>query len=119
VGKVRCSEVLFREPLLAALPREYALANERAIRVAQLAADRFVLYAREGAPEMFDAIVAICKKAKFFPRILASLNLWQTVLTMVEAGEGVAIVQQLRSDGVSFHPLLDRAATGCGLGLVP
>jgi hypothetical protein len=52
------------------------LANERTIRVAQLAADRFVLYAREGAPEMFDAIVAICKKAKFFPRILASLNLW-------------------------------------------
>jgi hypothetical protein len=75
------------------------------------AADRFVLYAREGAPEMFDAIVAICKKAKFFPRILASLNLWQTVLTIVEAGEGVAIVQQLRSDAVSFHPLLDRTAT--------
>ena len=117
--KVLRSEVLFREPLLAALPREHALTNERTIRVAQLAADRFVLYAREGAPEMFDAIVGICKKARFCPRIVASPNLWQTVLTMVEAGEGVAIVpacvQQLRSDGVAFHPLLDR---GCHMDVV-
>jgi LysR substrate binding domain len=66
LGKVHGSEVLFREPLLAALPREHALANERAIRVAQLVADRFVLYAREGAPEMFDAIVAICKESEVF-----------------------------------------------------
>ena len=117
--KVLRSEVLFREPLLAALPREHALTKERTIRVAQLAKDRFVLYAREGAPEMFDAIVAICKKAKYCPRIVASPNLWQTVLTMVEAGEGVAIVpacvQQLRSDGVSFHPLIDR---GCHMDVV-
>jgi len=117
--KVLGSEVLFREPLLAALPREHALANEPTIRVAQLAADRFVLYAREGAPEMFDAIVAICKRAKFCPRIAASPTLWQSVLTMVEAGEGVALVpacvQELSSDGVFFHPLHDR---GCYMDLV-
>jgi DNA-binding transcriptional LysR family regulator len=112
--KIFRSEALFREPLLAALPREHALANRRAIRMSQLAADRFVLYAREGAPEMFDAIIAICKRAKFSPRIAATPTLWQSVLTLLEAGEGVAVVpscvQQLRSDGVLFNSLLDR---GC------
>lgn len=113
--KVLGSELLFREPILVALPREHPLANERTIRVAQLAADRFVLYAREGSPDMFDTIVALCKKAKFHPHITASPSLWQSVLTMVEAGEGVALVpacvQELRSDGVFFRPLHDRGSS--------
>jgi DNA-binding transcriptional LysR family regulator len=99
---------------MVALPCEHALASKQTIRVAQLAADRFVLYAREGAPEMFDTIVALCKKARFHPRVAASPQLWQSVLKMVEAGEGVALVpacvQELRSEGVLFHPIHDRGA---------
>ncbi len=113
------SEVLFSEPLVAALPRGHVLANEQSIQVAQLAADRFVLYSREGAPDLFDAIVALCKKAKFSPKVADSPDLWQSVLTMVEAGEGVALVpacvQHLRSNGVTFHALRDR---GCMLDVV-
>lgn len=106
------SEVLFSEPLVAVLPKGHRLANEQAIHVTQLASDRFVLYSREGAPELFDAIVALCRRAKFSPNLADSPGLWQSVLTMVEAGEGVALVpacvRHLRSDGVSFHPLSDR-----------
>ncbi len=113
------SEVLFSEPLVAALPRGHVLSNEQSIQVAQLAADRLVLYSREGAPDLFDAIVTLCKKAKFSPKVADSPNLWQSVLTMVEAGEGVALVpscvQHLRSNGVTFHALRDR---GCMLDVV-
>ena len=113
------SEVLFSEPLVAALPRGHVLSNEQSIQVAQLAADRFVLYSREGAPDLFDAIVTLCKKAKVSPKVADSPNLWQSVLTMVEAGEGVALVpscvQHLRSNGVTFHALRDR---GCMLDVV-
>jgi DNA-binding transcriptional LysR family regulator len=113
------SEVLFREPVIAALPRGHALAHQQTIQVAQLAGDRFVLYARQGAPDLFDAIVALCKKAKFSPRIADSPNLWQSVLTMVEAGEGVALVpacvQQLHSSGVLFPTLTGR---GCLLDVI-
>ena len=113
------SEVLFSEPLVAALPRGHVLSNEQSIQVAQLAADRFVLYSRDGAPDLFDAIVALCKKAKFSPKVADSPNLWQSVLTMVEAGEGVALVpscvQHLHSNGVTFHALRDR---GCMLDVV-
>jgi DNA-binding transcriptional LysR family regulator len=106
------SEVLFSEPLVAVLPKGHAHANEQAIHLAQLAEDRFVLYSREAAPDLFDVIVTLCKKAKFSPNIVDSPHLWQSVLTMVEAGEGVAIVpacvQHLRSNALTFHPLLDR-----------
>jgi DNA-binding transcriptional LysR family regulator len=106
------SEVLFSEPLVAVLPKGHALANEKAIHLAQLVSDRFVLYSREAAPDLFDVVVALCKKAKFTPNIVDSPNLWQSVLTMVEAGEGVAIVpacvQHLRSNAVTFHSLRDK-----------
>ena len=71
-----------------------------------------MLYAREGAPELFDAITGFCKKAKFSPRVVDSPSLWQTVLTLVEAGEGVSLipacVKQLRSNGVVFQAFSDR-----------
>jgi DNA-binding transcriptional LysR family regulator len=105
-------EVLFSEPVMAVLPKGHALANQSVMDVAQLAADRLVLYSREGAPQLFDAIVALCKKAKFSPNLADSPNLWQSVLTMVEAGEGVALVpasvKHLRCSGVTFHSLGDR-----------
>jgi hypothetical protein len=59
---------------MVALSCELALSSEQTIRVAQLAADRFVLYAREGV-----ARVPAC-------------------------------VQELRSEGVLFHPIHDRGA---------
>jgi DNA-binding transcriptional LysR family regulator len=106
------SEVLFAEPLVAVLPRAHPLAGGQAIYTSYLAADRFVLYGRQNAPDLFDSPFTLCKKAKFSPNIVDSPNLWQSVLTMVEAGEGVALVpacvQQLRSNGVSFHALRDR-----------
>jgi len=113
------SEVLFREPVIAAIPRGHALASQQTIQLAQLAGDRFVLYSRQNAPDLFDTIVALCKKAKFSPHIADSPNLWQSVLTMIEAGEGVSLVpacvQQLRSSGVLFPSLSDR---GCHLDVI-
>jgi len=80
----------------------------------QLAIDRFILYARENAPDLFDAIIALCRRAKFSPRIVDSPGLWQSVLTMVEAGEGISLVpacvRHLRSNGVTFKSLRNR---GC------
>jgi len=108
------SEVFFREPLVAVLPQGHRLENAEAISLKQLAGDRFVLYARENAPELFDAIVSLCKRARFSPDIVDTPGLWQSVLTMVEAGEGVSIVpssvQHLRSQGTVFMPLRDRGS---------
>ena len=112
--KLLHSEVFFREPLLAVLPKEHALTSQPQLRLAQLATDRLVVSSREAGPDLFDAIVYFCKRAGFSPRIVSSPSAWQSVLTLVEAGEGVALVpacvQYLRSKDVVFRPILDR---GC------
>ena len=117
--KLLNSEILFREPLVVVLPKGHALDREESISLAQLADDRFILYARENAPDLFDAIVVLCKRAKFSPRLADSPSLWQSVLTMVEAGEGVSVVptcvQHLRANGVTFKPLRNR---GCMVEVV-
>jgi DNA-binding transcriptional LysR family regulator len=117
--KVLNSEILFREPIVAVLPRGHSLEREESISLTQLAADGFVLHARENGPDLFDAIVALCKRAKFSPRIVDSSSSWQSVLTMVEAGEGVSLVpvcvRHLRSNAVTFKPLSNR---GCQVEVV-
>ncbi len=105
-------EFFLSEPLVVALPKGHPLASEQAVALNQLAKERLILYFREGSPEVFDSIVAMCKKAKFSPRIGDTPRSWQSILTMVEAGEGVAIVpsavQYLRADDVIFRPLRDK-----------
>ena len=105
-------ELLVREPLIVALPKGHPLSGEQAIAISRLAEERLIVYCREGAPEVFDAIVAMCKKARFSPRIGDTPRAWQSILTMVEADEGVGIVpscvQYLRSDEVIFRPLTDK-----------
>jgi DNA-binding transcriptional LysR family regulator len=103
------SEVLFQEPIVAVVPKGHPLAGKQTISAAALASERFVLYAREAAPELFDAIIGICKRAGFSPQIVGTPALMQTVLSLVEAGEGVALLpacaRTLRSNGVTFHQL--------------
>lgn len=105
-------ELFVRELLVVALPKSHPLAGEQAVALNQLAKERLILYFREGSPELFDAIVAMCKKVKFSPRIADTPRSWQSILTMVEVEEGLAIVpssvQYLRSDNVIFRPLKDK-----------
>ena len=111
--RVLDSELFFREPIVAALPKGHPLAVKPAVRLTQLAAHTLVLYHRDGSPALFDAIIGFCRRAKFSPRLIDGPNQWQSVLTLVEAGEGVALipecVQQLRSNGVIFRRLRDRS----------
>ena len=113
------SEVLFHERLVAALPRGHSLENAESISLIDLAEDNFVLYARENAPELFDAIVGLCKRARFSPRIVDSPRAWPSVLTMIEAGEGISLlpscIQHLRSRDVVFRALRNR---GCNVEAV-
>jgi DNA-binding transcriptional LysR family regulator len=106
------SEIYLSEPIVAVLPRGHELHDTNPIQLSQLSAERVILHAREAAPELFDAIIAMCKRAKFSPNIVDTPRLWQTVLTMVEAGEGVALVpacvQHLRSNDVVCKALRDK-----------
>ena len=102
-------ELLFREALVAALPKEHRLAAAAAVSVAELAGEQLLLYAREGAPPVFDAVLAMCRRAKVAPRLGETPASWMALLTMVEAEEGVALVPacvgRLAVQDVVFRPV--------------
>ena len=104
-SKNRQSRVLLRDPLVAALPRSRKLKSKK-IRLADLANEPFILFHRQGAPGVFDTIVGACRSQGFSPRVENEPNSMQTILSLVEAEEGVAIVpastSNLRSNGVQF-----------------
>jgi DNA-binding transcriptional LysR family regulator len=108
-SKNRQSRVLLRDPLVAVLPRSRKLKSKK-IRLADLADERFILFHRQGAPGVFDTIVGACRSQGFSPRVENEPNSMQTILSLVEAEEGVAIVpastSNLRSNGVQFVRLV-------------
>ena len=102
------SRLLFREPLVVALPKARKVKAKR-IRIADLATERIVTFQRASSPEVFDTIIRACNDNGFSPRLHSELNNMHSVLSTVEAGEGVALVsasaRNLRADNVAFFRL--------------
>jgi len=73
-----------------------------------------VMCERDVSPAVFDSILALCSTAGFSPRIVNSSATWAGVLTLVESGEGVALVpsgvRHLRTPGVVFCRLIPQTA---------
>ncbi|QNI34201.1 LysR family substrate-binding domain-containing protein [Alloacidobacterium dinghuense] len=84
------------------------------LRLRDLADERFVVCDRDIAPTFFDKITSLCAQAGFSPNIVQASNLVSSVLTLVEAGEGVTLLPsglQLRQfSDLSFCPLIDPGA---------
>jgi DNA-binding transcriptional LysR family regulator len=103
------AELLYRDPIVVVLPRDHPLAG-RSISIDALVAERFVLSDRQMTPALFDGIVALCSAAGFSPNIVNTSSTWSGVLTLVESGEGVALVpsgvRYLRPSGVVISPLV-------------
>jgi DNA-binding transcriptional LysR family regulator len=101
-------ELLFREPVVVALPRDHPLAGP-SVDITALAAEPFVMCDRSVTPMLFDNILALCSSVGFSPRIANTLTTWSGILTLVESGEGIALVpsgvRHMRTAGVVFAEL--------------
>jgi len=99
------AELLYSDPVVVAMPVDHPLAAE-AVQIASLSAEPFVMCERTVTPALFDGILALCSKAGFSPQIVNSSTTWSGVLTLVESGEGIAMVpsgaRHLRTPGVTF-----------------
>lgn len=102
------------DPFVVCLPDSHPLAAAPSLRVAQLAQDSFVMFARDVAPANFDNVIAIFSRAGVHPRTCHAARQWLTVLAMVANGSGVALVPgslaQAGTQGLRFVPLDDAAA---------
>ncbi len=103
------SELLFRDPVMVAVRPEHAFAA-RDVSIGELSSERLVLAERASNPLLFDSILTMCAGEGFSPAIANTSSTWSGVLTLVEAGEGVALVpngvRQLRTRGLVFRRLM-------------
>lgn len=103
------AELLYRDPVVVVMPRDHPLAG-KPVSIQSLKDERFVLCDRHMTPGLFDGIVALCSDAGFSPNIVNTSSTWSGVLTLVESGEGVALVpsgiRYLRSPGVAVSNLV-------------
>ncbi|MFB9124893.1 LysR family transcriptional regulator [Paraburkholderia dipogonis] len=104
------STPIFSEPFLCCLPAAHPLARKRKVDLRALAQEPFILFPRTVSPHYHDLIIAQCVGAGFSPLIRHEARLWQTVVTMVGFGMGVALVpytlRQMQDPRVSFLPLM-------------
>jgi len=85
-------EPIYAEPVILALPRTHPLAKRSRLALASLADESFVGFPRVVAPEIFDDIIASCRRAGFSPRIVQEAAGWHTLASLVSAGVGVGVV---------------------------
>lgn len=105
------AEVLFEEPLIAALPKAHRLARKRRDvlpSLKSLEADAFVLYGPPGTG-LYDETVRACARAGFNPAIGQHAPRITSTLGFVAAGMGVALVpdsmRHVSVDGVVYKRL--------------
>ncbi len=103
------SRLLYREPLLAALPASREVKGKR-VRVEDLARERFVLFHRRGSPVLYDSIIGLCNERGFSPTVDSEPDMLQKATSLVAAHQGISIVPacalNLRYDGVRLYRLL-------------
>jgi DNA-binding transcriptional LysR family regulator len=88
---------VFREPLIAAVPASHRLAGRRRTALRSLALEPFIQFPRVLAPGLYDLAIAACQKAGFTPHLAQEAIQMQTILGLVAAGLGVALVPQCMS----------------------
>jgi DNA-binding transcriptional LysR family regulator len=104
--------VVQRERFLAALPARHRLAKQAGrIRVRNLADESFIMVPRPIAPALHDVILDLASRAGFVPRLAQEAIQMQTVVSLVSAGMGVALVPgsvgNLGRRGVAYRELAD------------
>ena len=85
-------EKLVSYPLCCALATGHPLAPKRSLRIEQLKAEKFIVYAREDYPEYHVWLGKLCRTAGFEPRAMEEYDGVSGLIAAVEAGRGAAIV---------------------------
>lgn len=101
-------QTLLREPFVVALPTDHRLSKARRIRLTDLASEPFVMFA-SGRSTLHAQIVSACHAAGFDPRVVQEVQHTYTVLGLVRAGAGIALVpasaQTGSGSGVAFRAI--------------
>ena len=112
------SKRLFRDPLVAVLRSDHPALKRLGARgklpIKALAQQPFVVFARNAGAGVHEHVLSLCRDAGFAPRISQEAREASTIIGLVAAGFGVAILPQscdhIHVEGVSYVPLAEANA---------
>jgi DNA-binding transcriptional LysR family regulator len=97
------------EALVAALPRGHRLARNGAIAMKDFDGEPFIMYSPFESRYFYDLLVAQFAKARILPRYVQHLSQIHSILSLVRAGLGIALVpasaENLRLKNVVLRPV--------------
>lgn len=89
------------ETFVLAIARSHPLAQQESVKLRDLAEEEFILYAGSDAPGLRMAALHACQLRGFMPKVVQEAIQVQTVLSLVEANLGVALVPSISKRFVS------------------
>ncbi|MBV6304356.1 LysR family transcriptional regulator [Candidimonas humi] len=87
--------VLQTEQFVLAMPKAHPLAQKPSLKLKDLSREGFILYTAASAAGLRMASIHACQLRGFTPRVVQEAVQVQTVLSLVEAGLGVALVPSI------------------------
>lgn len=107
------TEIIRRDSLLVALPEGHRLSKRKRLAIGDLREEDLVAHAGGGRSVMGSLLATLCADAGFTPRVRHEVDETSTLVTLVAAGLGVAIVpaptSALGIAGVVYRPLQSRS----------
>ncbi|MDB6047086.1 MAG: LysR family transcriptional regulator [Gammaproteobacteria bacterium] len=104
----------YRTPLVVAIAQDHVLAQRRSLSLAALKGEPFIMYPREAGTGIYWQVMDLCAKADFRPRVVREVLESSTIIGLVAAGAGVAVVPAdmncIRFEGVEYKRLTDAEA---------
>ncbi|MDX5629642.1 MULTISPECIES: LysR substrate-binding domain-containing protein [unclassified Brenneria] len=100
---------LLSSRLVAAVPQDHALAGATSLTIGALAGEAWVMFPQSEGPGLYQTIHAACERAGFIPRVAQRAVQMETILGLVAAGLGIALVPEFMQasgwENVAFRPL--------------
>jgi DNA-binding transcriptional LysR family regulator len=106
------AECLLPESLVLALPEQHPLCTQTQVSLSSLADEFFILFPAKLGPLFYEQIIHSCQQAGFRPKVAQEAVQMQTIVGLVAAGLGIAIVpaslQNFHRSGVIYRPLQEQ-----------
>ncbi|MBI6618294.1 LysR family transcriptional regulator [Pseudomonas corrugata] len=101
------TECLVREPFVLAVPADHPLANAETVGVQDLDGQPFLMYAHSAYPPFNELLTGMLRSARVAPQFVQWLGSSLTILALVNAGMGLALVPRCATS-VAFRQVVFR-----------
>jgi DNA-binding transcriptional LysR family regulator len=104
----------YRTPLVAAIPNDHPRAASGSLSLTDLQNEAFIMYPRQAGTGIYWQVMDLCTTAGFRPRVVREVLESSTIIGLVAAGVGIAIVPAdmncIQFSGVVYRRIVDSGA---------